>query len=406
MTTIHFFGKPDTFEIYEGSQNGYDRIFDSFIEPEIKIENRNDFVIKRFIKNGFSYLQLYSFAQSYNSGRGGIVIGVGLKSDRLSELNIKNFEKLEIILNDFKLDVLNDIEFKENTLANYFNTKKNSYQSKIQEITYNNEPIPNSSTQSLLLYLDDINKGVKNLPKEINGLKSIYIVSNLEIFKSNINSIILHENSNKIYTLSNQSKIVEYKEEISNTPKSNKPNHKVEQDEFETKKLQNDVLLLKSKYVNTKNEFQGYKSRATRRIQILSALSILFFFTTVGTIIKQYYFQKEDNQPLIENQLNDENLSDTQTIKVIKNIDTLKSQKPTVVTPAENNNNFQNTDSVVKYKVVNGDNNIGIILGKLNKLYEVSVSEEKFANDNKLIKDSKKGYRQFKKDEILIFKLK
>ncbi len=285
MINIHFFGKPDSFEIYEGSENGYIKIHDSFIEPEIKVEKNNTLVIQRFIKNGFCYLQVYTFAQSYNSGRGGIVIGVGIKSDKL--INLNNYEGLIIILDEFKSKVLNNFEFKEKSLANYFNSFEKNYNNDLQEVSYSSGSIPNSSTQSLLLYLDDINKGIKKLPKEINGLKSIYIVSDLDIFKSNINTSILYENSNKIYTLSNDSKIVEYKEEISTKPKSNKPNHKVDQDEFEIKKLQNDVILLKSKYVSTKNDFQAYKNKTKKRLQILTLISILLFSTTMFLIVKR-----------------------------------------------------------------------------------------------------------------------
>lgn len=292
-TSIILFGKPDSFESYELATNGVKRIFDSFIEPELKVSQNQNYVYRQFINGGFSYLQIYSFAQAYQSGREGIVIGVAFKSDTLIDLSNENLNTLKSILESFKTKALDGIEFKSNSLdktVQEFYQEALSYTDKLK---YKNNNLSKSINQTLLLFLPNLESGLKNLRNEINLLKDVYISSNKEVFTASINIKYLYTVENKFYTLNNENKIIEFINVVE--PGKKTKSEFSEPDSDEVKKLKNEVLTYKSRYDNLDNKLIEHKNSSARKIMLLSIASILFCLTTFTLFFKGIFFPNKEN---------------------------------------------------------------------------------------------------------------
>jgi hypothetical protein len=292
-TSIILFGKPDSFESYELATTGVKRIFDSFIEPEIKVSQSQNYVYHQFINDGFSYLQIYSFAQAYQSGREGIVIGVAFKSDTLIDLSNENLNTLKSILESFKNKALDGIEFKSNSLDK---TVQEFYQEALsytEKIKYKNNSLSKSINQSLLLFLPNLDSGLKNLRNEINLLKDVYISSNKEVFTASINIKYLYTVENKFYTLNSENKIIEFINVVE--PEKTIKSDFSESGSDEVKKLKNEVLTYKSKYDNLDNKLIEHKNASARKIKLLSIVSILFCLTTFSFFFKGIFFPNKEN---------------------------------------------------------------------------------------------------------------
>jgi hypothetical protein len=292
-TSIILFGKPDSFESYELSSSGVKRIFDSFIEPEIKVSQNQKYVFHQFINDGFSYLQVYSFAQAFQSGREGIVIGVAFKSNSLIELCNENFDTLKLILDNFKNKALEGIAFKTNSLDKTVQEIYQEVLTNTQKIKYSDNSISQSINQSLLLYLPNLENGLKKLRNEVNLLNNVYISSNKDVYASVINTKYLYTVDNKFYTLNNENKIIEFVNIV-------EPDKTIKTDFTETstdevKKLKNEVLTYKSKYDNLDNKLIEYKNATSRKIKLLSIASILFCLTTFSFFFKSIFFSDKEN---------------------------------------------------------------------------------------------------------------
>lgn len=299
MTNFLFFGKPQSFEVYSLSNFGYERNNNSFLEPEIKISNSEVYLIRRIFKENVSYLQLYTFAQSHNSGREGVVIGVGLQSDSIIALNSKNIKILDEELNKFKSIALANFEFKN---ENLFEILKNyspntSFLSKVE---FSNIPQNRVSKQSMLLYVEDIENALLLLPEQIDTLKSIYISEDLNTFKSDLNKKAIYAYENKFYTINKQNRIVLYEEEKEIIqPKKQKgksyfeiPNYPPEN------KNTNDAELFKNRQdINTlESKFNKFRYKTLRLLQLLTFLIALLLLSTLFLYYRQFVQEQADDR--------------------------------------------------------------------------------------------------------------
>lgn len=292
-SSIILFGKPDSFESYQLSSTGFERIFDSFIEPELKVSQNQGYVYHQFIISGVSYLQIYCFAQAFQSGREGIVIGAAFKSDSLIDLCYENFNTLKIILEKFKNLAIDGIGFKSNSLDK---TVQHIYQEVLAymgRIKYKKNNPSKSINQSLLLYLQNFENSLTDLRDEINLLTDVYLSNSKDVFASKINIKYLYSVENKVYTLNEENKIVEYINVVEQ--ESTISSDFIETGPDEIKKLKNQVLEYKSKYDNLDNKLIHYKNITARRIRILSIASILFCLTVFSFFFKGIFFPDKKN---------------------------------------------------------------------------------------------------------------
>ena len=203
MTSIIVFGKPRAFESYEYVFGGDNLSAENVhSEPILKPKKYEDSILHYFVREGYAGLEYYTRAKGYESERDGIVFGVALKST--SDFNI--IEAISKCLGQFWSDFASALldegrKFKYSSIIDLL--KKTQWtQTEIETIKSTSLPHPIKTAQKKILLLvspelDDINL-VEPIIKEY---KDVYMADNPDVFKEQINGIVLKEAGNQIYQI-------------------------------------------------------------------------------------------------------------------------------------------------------------------------------------------------------------
>ncbi|QMU63503.1 MAG: hypothetical protein GKR88_08025 [Flavobacteriaceae bacterium] len=269
-TSIIFFGKPDGFESFGFKPQGVKSKVDHF-EPSLKLESKHQDVFHTFTKNGYSYLELYSFAKAYNAGRDGIVIGVAIKSNKEIAVNDNNFKILNGLLSHFKKQALSGKMFnstKISDMVSSFSLDDKIFSDFEFTADYSNEH------GTLPLFLEDYESKINQISECRKSYSNVYVSNEKNIFNTKLNNRFLHKFGNKFYTISN-SQLIEYKE-----PVRTKPTHttKTSTDNV-TDKLKSDILREKSKYVDLESKLIAFRKSSGKKIKALAITSAVLLLS-------------------------------------------------------------------------------------------------------------------------------
>lgn len=292
-TSIVFFGKPNSFESYEFKVDGITK--NNHAEPKLKLNQDQKDILHYYHKDDFYYLELYGFANAFNSGRSGIVIGVCLKSDKQFELSDKNISVLVKLLGFFKKKVLSGVMFNSTSLGKYIETfdihKDEIYQAIDYRTTGSSQLINNLA----LLFLEDYENKIQFIGEEIINYADIYISSNKDIFGNPLNNGVFYEANNLFHVVSD-GKIIECKEQKKKSNDELKSEGQFTQEDKDNKPEINKLKLEISKGINEINDLKVNLKRTShkykRALTIVSITSVVLLSSTVYYFLEFYRYTK------------------------------------------------------------------------------------------------------------------
>jgi hypothetical protein len=237
-TSIIFFGKPNSFESYELKKDTI--IKNNHSEPQLKLSQDDKDVLHYYVKNSFYYLELYSFANAFEAGRPGIVIGVCIKSEQPLAISERNVTTLSKLLAYFKGETLSGTMFKDSSLENYkFNLNWDTIYKTIEYAKTTFKPEQGKLT---LLLVEDFEHKIQQISDKILKYSNLYISSNSKIFHELINNKEFFEAGSKFFVVDNQ-EIKEYKEPIVKDPPMRPcPPQKDPESDFKRLQIENGIL--------------------------------------------------------------------------------------------------------------------------------------------------------------------
>ncbi|NDV83910.1 hypothetical protein [Bacteroides sp. 51] len=299
--SLIFYGKPQSFERYEITESGYsDKVQ---YEPRIKIPFVNDEVLHYFFKNGSYYLELYGYANPYQTVRQGVVIGVCVKFHRPIKLSSDNFSLLQSLLKDFKEIALSgqDMSFKALNLIDITEFDQTINKPDVVGILSNfqtSDQLPKPLDNKLtLFYLENFN-GIDSLNDRIYNCKDIYFSTNKELFKDILNRAPFEEADECIHALKGvEAEEPPISEKLQGKPMATKPQMNSGAPTGGTSKDKDDLKELNDKL----NKLTKQVSQRTKIFIVTSAvymiLFIAFFFGTSTSLDKWISFNKNSKPP-------------------------------------------------------------------------------------------------------------
>ena len=308
-TSILIFGKPDSFEILEFNNLNYQLNTDELkiIEPQIKTRKKSDGNAIRYRNiNGYSYLLLYTYAQSFSSSRQGSCCGVGIKSKKRVAFSKKNIDLLEQLLQITKQNAFqqNIIEFAANNLQALLD--KSSILSATNNLEKEVEFLESSShtdfkNAQFLLVLEDFSN-INSLPE--NTYDDFFVVQNKEILQDEMNRTINSNcRTNNFYQIK-EKKIVKYIEPIvtNHSQKSNPSfsGNATKGNETLIDIIQRDLEDEKRKNEHLKVELKTTKTKIKRKILAWSIATMIFGLTTLAFFFTWVFNDTPSTEPIVQ----------------------------------------------------------------------------------------------------------
>lgn len=216
MIDIVVFGKPRSFESYEYYFDRDTKVKNpenSHQEPSIKPTESTDVPILHYnAKNGVLTWEVYKYCHGYQSARNGIVLGVGLKSDKDFSLTHTRETILQPFWEDFANALLDrNRKFKTESIVTILKDKTTwtpeDKQNIKSSINGNGTSIPSvDNNDTVLLVAPDLDE-ISTVETEIKAKKNVYIASDESVFRHLCNQDILQKEANNQIHIIKEGKI-------------------------------------------------------------------------------------------------------------------------------------------------------------------------------------------------------
>lgn len=212
MIDIVVFGKPRAFESYEFEFDGSlgHILENSHREPFIKPTDYDVPVFHYYKKDEAVIWELYRRCRGYDSDRDGIVLGVGIKSDRDFDLMGTLSRLLIPFWEDFANAFLDSNKsFKVDSIVGRIKGTKWSHEEKEKVINCvkNDAPTPIEHDESLLLLVVPDFADISKIEKNIKAYSDVYITGSASLFQNEINRTVLAKQANNEIHIVKEGKI-------------------------------------------------------------------------------------------------------------------------------------------------------------------------------------------------------
>ena len=201
MTYFIVFGKPRAFESYEFVFGGDNKsVENGHREPILKPIKYDDSVLHYFVRDGFAGMEYYTRAKGCESERDGIVFGVAIKTTLDFNLTDTISNILEPFWSDFASQLLDEgRKFRTPSIIDLLrNTQWSQDEVKVIHSTAKSFSFRSTRDKLLLLVSPEIDD-IRLVEDSIKKFEDVYIADNPDIFKEQVNAIVLKEADYKIY---------------------------------------------------------------------------------------------------------------------------------------------------------------------------------------------------------------